>query len=521
MIHRLQAVFSRLVGNRKSITRQTSLLFALISFLVLAAIGFSIDRMLASELLQANDMLLIGNMALIRNKLVRMDPPEAILTSRQFVEETGMGYRRLSLAILDEQRRILQSSDEFNIPVAALPAEALPMEALPARVDGASERDLLQRFGRLSREWTAPDGRWYQVLLGRLTFNDSSPAADGKPRSVLIALSYDRSLPRELLGRYRKGLLETLIASVFIAAALGVWATRLVLKRTKRIAAAAARISAHAPNERLPLEDTPEELRDSAIAFNKMLDSLEDSFKRLSEFSSDLAHDLRTPINNLLGEAQVALSRPRGAAEYRAVLESAVEEYERLSRMIENMLFLARADNAQARIVPQSVDLRRALENVLSYYNLLADERAIRIALEVRSERGGVPRAWADELLLNRAVGNLLSNALRHGPGDCTVTVRAVARGDGSAEISVANPGDGIGAEHLSRVFDRFYRPCSAREDSASGSGLGLAIVKSIVELHGGSVAVHSEPGAQTIFTLSLPASGQQAASANTARAAA
>src|SRR5439155_793168 len=180
-------------------------------------------------------------------------------------------------------------------------------------------------------------------------------------------------------------------------------------------AATAGRISAHALNERLSLDDTPEEFLESTLAFNHMLDRLQDSFKRLSEFSSDLAHDLRTPINNLLGEAQVALSRPREAAEYRAVLESAVEEYERLSRMIENMLFLARADNAQARAAPQWIDLREALGKILSYYELLAEERNIRLALEVRAQKGGKPRAWADELMLNRAVGNLLSNALRHG----------------------------------------------------------------------------------------------------------
>jgi two-component system heavy metal sensor histidine kinase CusS len=313
------------------------------------------------------------------------------------------------------------------------------------------------------------------VLLARLPL---ASAANGEPPSVLIALSYDRSLPRELLARYRTGLIETLVASVLVAAALGVWAARLVLKRVRRIAATAGRISARALNERLSLDDTPEEFLESTLAFNHMLDRLEDSFRRLSEFSSDLAHDLRTPINNLLGEAQVALSRPREAAEYRAVLESAVEEYERLSRMIENMLFLARADK----------------------------ERNVRLALEVRSEKGGKPRAWADELMLNRAVGNLVSNALRHGRQDCTVTVRAVVRGDGSAEIEVANPGSGIAAEHLPRIFDRFYRPCSAREESSAGSGLGLAIVKSIAELHGGGVGVKSEPGLLTTFTLSFPA---------------
>ena len=493
-------------GRRKSLTWQISLLFALISFLVIAAMGFSIDRMLASELLEANDVLLLGNMTLIRSKLARLGASEAILSSPRFVEETAMGYRKLALAVLDEDRRVLAASEGFNIPVPALPQAAIPIEAIPDRVDNASERELRKSFGALSREWVAPDGRWYQVLLARVSLGEDVSA---QPKWAVIALSYERSLPRELLARYRKGLLETLIASVLAAAALGVWAARLVLKRARRIAATAGRISAHALNERLSLEDTPDEFLESTLAFNHMLDRLEDSFRRLSEFSSDLAHDLRTPINNLLGEAQVALSRPREAAEYRAVLESAVEEYERLSRMIENMLFLARADNAQARAAPQWVDLRDALGKILSYYELLAEERGIRLALEVRSERDGRPRAWADELMLNRAVGNLLSNALRHGPPDCTVAVRAVARGDGSAEIEVADPGSGIAAEHLPRIFDRFYRPCSAREDSSIGSGLGLAIVKSIAELHGGRVGVRSEPGLQTTFTLSFPAASR------------
>ncbi len=492
--------------RHKSLTWQISLLFALISFLVIAAMGFSIDRMLANELLEANDVLLLGNMSLLRNRLARMGSMESILASPRFVEETAMGYRKLGLAVLDEDRRILAASEGFSIPVEGLPERAIPMEALPDRVDNAAERELHGRFGGLSRQWTAPDGRWYQVLLARISL---SAAENGTPRTALVALSYDRSLPRELLARYRKGLIETLVVSVLAAAALGVWAARLVLKRVRRIAATAGRISARALNERLSLEDTPEEFLESTLAFNHMLDRLEDSFRRLSEFSSDLAHDLRTPINNLLGEAQVALSRPRDAAEYRTVLESAVEEYERLSRMIENMLFLARADNAQARVTPQWIDLREALGKILSYYELLAEERNIRLALEVRSEKGGKARAWADELMLNRALGNLLSNALRHGPRDCTVSVRALARADGSADIEVANPGAGIAREHLPRIFDRFYRPCSSREGSAAGSGLGLAIVKSIAELHGGKVGVKSEPGLETAFTLSLPAAAR------------
>jgi two-component system heavy metal sensor histidine kinase CusS len=489
--------------RRRSLTWQISLLFALISFLVIGAMGFVIDRMLASELLEANDVLLLGNMSLLRGRLARMGPSESILASPRFVEEMAMGYRKLGLAVLDDDRRILAASEGFSVPVEGLPERAIPIEALPDHVDNAVEKELRRRFGGLSREWTAPDGRWYQVLLAHV----SLPASGGgQPHAALIALSYDRSLPRELLARYRRGLIETLIVSVLAAAALGVWAARLVLTRARRIAATAGRISASALNERLSLEDTPEEFLESTLAFNHMLDRLEESFKRLSEFSSDLAHDLRTPINNLLGEAQVALSRPRDAAEYRSVLESAVEEYERLSRMIENMLFLARADNAQARVAPQWIDLRSALGKILSYYELLAEEHNIRLDLEVRAERGGRAQAWADELMLNRAVGNLLSNALRHGPRDCTVSVRALARADGSAEVEVANPGAGIAREHLPRIFDRFYRPSSSRVGSSAGSGLGLAIVKSIAELHGGRVGVRSGPGSETAFTLSFPA---------------
>ena len=513
MMRALDTLVLKLAGRRKSLTWQISLLFAAISFLVIAAMGLSIDRMLASELLEANDALLLGNMALVRNRLARLGLSEGILNSPQFGEELGMAYRKLDLAVLDENRSVLRASAGFNIPLSVLPQQAVPVEVLPDRVDDAKVQELRTRFGNTSRQWTAPDGRWYQVLLGRLSL--PATGAGAQAQTVLIALSYDRSLPKELLARYRKGLIETLVVSALAASALGIWSARLVLKRTRRMAATAGRISAHALNERLSLEDTPEEFLESTVAFNHMLDRLAESLRRLSEFSSDLAHDLRTPIHNLLGEAQVALSRPRTAAEYREVLESAVEEYERLSRMIENMLFLARADNAQARAAPQWIDVRDFLVNMLSYYGLLAEERNIRLALDVRAEERGAPlphaklRVWADELMLNRAVGNLVSNALRHGPPDCTVTVRAVVRADGSADIEVANPGPGIGAEYLPRIFDRFYRPCSAREGSSAGSGLGLAIVKSIAELHGGEVRVESEPGVPTKFTLSLPGTGR------------
>src|SRR6266699_1814453 len=226
---RSEGLVQRLGRRRKSLTWQISFLFALISFLVIGAMGFSIDRMLAGELLEANDVLLLGNMGLLRNRLARLGPSETVLTSPHFVGEAGLGYRKLAVAVLDEDRRILRASSEFNIPVSALPEKAIPVEALPERVDEALERELHTRFGGLSRQWTAPDGRWYQVLLARLPL---ASGANDQPSSVLLALSYDRSLPRELLARYRKGLLETLVAAIRRA--------RLSTMRTAQIPSAPA-----------------------------------------------------------------------------------------------------------------------------------------------------------------------------------------------------------------------------------------------------------------------------------------
>ena len=192
------------------------------------------------------------------------------------------------------------------------------------------------------------------------------------------------------------------------------WIARHIVVSARRLGAAASRIGAQALNERLPLDETPVELVESTLAFNRMLDRLQNAFERLSAFSSDLAHDLRTPVGNLLGEAQVALSRPRSADEYRAVLESAVEEYERLSRMIGNMLFLAHVDNDRAAMSIGWIDLDPALDRVIGYFELLAEERSVVLRKTLHAAPGVERRVWADETMLIRALSNLVSNALRY-----------------------------------------------------------------------------------------------------------
>jgi two-component system heavy metal sensor histidine kinase CusS len=227
-----------------------------------------------------------------------------------------------------------------------------------------------------------------------------------------------------------------------------------------------------------------------------MLDRLEDSFTRLSQFSADLAHELRTPIGNMLGEAQVALTRQRSAEEYRSVIESTAAECERLSRIIDNLLFLARAESAEQQVERSSFDGRAALEKMASFYQTAAEDRHVNIACS------GEGQIFADPALFNRAVGNLIDNALRFTTDGGNIHILIGTRG-GRTEVSVRDTGSGIAPEHLPRVFDRFYRGDASR--SSAGTGLGLALVKSIVDLHGGSARIESELGRETTVTLTFP----------------
>jgi len=227
-----------------------------------------------------------------------------------------------------------------------------------------------------------------------------------------------------------------------------------------------------------------------------MLKRLDDSFTRLSQFSADLAHELRTPVANMMGEAQVALTRERTAAEYRETIESTIGECERLSRIVDNLLFVARVDAAREPIARKRFDARAAVEKIAAFYQTIAEDRHVTITCT------GEGQIYADPDLFERAVGNLLDNALRFAPDRGSIQV-AVSKHSNDFEVAISDNGCGIAAEHLPRVFDRFYRAESSR--TSDGAGLGLALVKSIVELHGGSAAIQSQVGQGTTVTLIFP----------------
>jgi two-component system, OmpR family, heavy metal sensor histidine kinase CusS len=248
---------------------------------------------------------------------------------------------------------------------------------------------------------------------------------------------------------------------------------------------------------RLPSNNVPRELVALIDALNSMLARLELGFQRLSQFTADLAHDLRTPLGNMRGASEVALARPRPIDEYQALLVSNIEECERLSRMVESVLFLARADNPQYMTTAVDFPVRDQLLRVADYFEGIADD--VGIAIQVTASG----QLHADIDLFRRAVSNLLANALRYTPRGDTVALTAHETSEGMI-VTVANPGTPIPPEHLGRLFDRFYRVDESRSDSSASTGLGLAIVRTIMELHGGNATVESDAAA-TQFHLHFP----------------
>jgi two-component system heavy metal sensor histidine kinase CusS len=315
-------------------------------------------------------------------------------------------------------------------------------------------------------------------------------------QNVIIQIAQDRSADARFRKQFRTLLALVLGVGVIASALIAVTVTRRGLRPLAQMRRALERVRPPHLNERIDPARWPSELRPLAASFDDMLVRLEDSFTRLSQFSADLAHELRTPVGNMLGEAQVALTRERSPKEYRTVIESAAAECERLSGIIDNLLFLARAESAEQQATRSGFDGRGAIEKIASFYQVPAEDRHITISCDGNAE------FFADPLLFNRAVGNLVDNALRFTPdrGEIRITVRSLENG---SEISIRDSGSGIAPEHLPRVFDRFYRGDASR--SSAGTGLGLALVKSIADLHGGTAKIDSAIGRGTTVTLAFP----------------
>jgi two-component system heavy metal sensor histidine kinase CusS len=316
----------------------------------------------------------------------------------------------------------------------------------------------------------------------------------------LIQGALDVTEDSRMIRSYRQNLLATFLLVTAGCSLLGAWVSHLGLRPLRSITQSAQGVTAQGLRQSLDPGQVPKEMGDMVEALNAMLDRLDHAFERLSRFSGDLAHEFRTPINNLMGEAEVILSRERSAEEYRQVIESSMEEFQRLSRLISRMLFLARAEAPATLIKPVPISVGLLLEKIMAFFEAVAEEKGVCL----RSEGSGT--LWGDPEMLQQALANLVANALEATPKGGEVLVRAGIRDENRACLEVIDNGRGIPPDDLPALFDRFFRTSQALTLKSPGTGLGLAIVQSIARLHGGDVQAHSQLGAGTTVCLHFPA---------------
>ena len=317
---------------------------------------------------------------------------------------------------------------------------------------------------------------------------------------VIVGVATEISHHQHFMSKFRTTLWLFVVVASALTGLFGWGATRRALAPLRSLKQGAANITASNLHNRLSLEEVPVELAELAETLNDMLARLEESFRRLSDFSSDLAHELRTPISNLMTQTQVSLSRARSVGEYQDILSSNAEELDRMSRMVSDMLLLAKADNGLIVTSPETVVLADEVASLFDFYEALAEASSLSLVAQ------GNATVTADRLMLRRALSNLLSNALRHADAGSAVRVTITPR-DGSVSLILENKGPSIAAEHIPRLFDRFYRVDPSRQRSSDGAGLGLAITQSIIAAHDGSISVSSEAGS-TRFEILLPVQG-------------
>ena len=456
------------MNKPRSIAFQLILLFTLAAAFLLAC-GLGIFYSIVVRHAFAEDNAVLADKMFALSADLRENGPEIFaeeVTARRAGQHTPYWIR-----ILDSQGRAIAETPQMDrlIPTQIFPVGRESTEALRIRKDYRSA------------------GKLFSLV----SFNEHPG-----DQTYTLQLAQDRSSDKQVERNFALLFIAVLFGGVVASALIAIIVTRRGLRPLREMTESLSRIGPDQLKERMGSTGWPRELQPLAIAFDQMLTRLDDSFTRLSQFSADLAHELRTPIANMMGEAQVALTRDRTAADYRETIESTVAECERLSRIVDNLLFVARVDAAREPIARKWFDARAAVEKIAAFYQMVADDHSVTINCS------GDGQIYADPDLFERAVGNLLDNALRFTPEHGSIHI-GLSKPKADFEVAVSDSGCGIAAEHLPRVFDRFYRTESSR--GSDGAGLGLALVKSIVDLHGGSAKIDSEVGRGTTVKLTFP----------------
>ncbi len=342
------------------------------------------------------------------------------------------------------------------------------------------------------RSWTAPTGEPFVVRA--LTLNETSMA-------VQLATAVSDRLPQQSLKTLAVTMSIGIPISILIAAAGGYWLAGRALAPVNALATKAREITAERLGERLPVANPGDEFGRLASVFNEVLARLQDSFARLKRFTSDASHELRTPLTAMRSVGEVALQDNRSAGDYRDVIGSMLEEAERLTRLLDSLLTLTRADNDLAAVRREPLDAAGMVREVGDLLHSLSEERGQSLMTDAQSPL----QVNADPHLLRNAIINLVDNAVKYTPTGGTIKISAKLSPSNDVIIEVSDTGPGIAVEHQAKVFERFYRVDKARSRETGGVGLGLALAKWAVEINGGHIELASEPGRGSTFRVVLP----------------
>jgi len=457
----------------RSLTWRLTLSFSLLAACVFAGFGWVIEQSIEHHF-RVEDNAELAIIADTANRVLAKDQPA---TLAQRLNDILVGHHAAILRITDADGQSVFSSPDA--PILA-----------------SDNQQSVEDTGLESYLWQDSEHH-YRVMARRFD-------ADGERQgfTLRVAVAIDHHL--RFLDNFRQTLWLMIVTAIAITGLMAWFAVYQGHKPLRSIVARLKHLSASHLNTRLPPESVPSELADLVLAFNDMLERMEHAFQRLTNFSADIAHELRTPITNLMTQTQVALTRSRTMEEYREILYSNIEEYERIAQMVNDMLFLAQTDEQQIQLHMRTIDLDQELRDLYEYFDAWVEERNVRLALHGQATVSG------DRAILRRAISNVLANAIRYTPAEGTVTTTIAARDDGWVTIRIENPGPIVAAEHLPRLFDRFYRVDSARQRNGQGTGLGLAIVKSIITMHGGRISASATDDGMC-FLIELPTyPGQQ-----------
>ena len=431
-----------------------------------------------------------------------------VLIGGALYQQVDKGISLLPEAELDARYSVLESSiNRYGTPEH--------WAKISTKLKLLSEEDKRIRFWAISGdpdyEYGNPDAQIREFAQGPTGVRDVQLPGQAYPLKVLIRqfpakeqrpalrflIAIDTQTFRQTQHHLLVALISLAILGVLLASALGYWVAKIGLRPLITLSEEAQKLTPPRLSGRLSLSALPPELEQLVCAFNSTLDRVEQAYTRLESFNADVAHELRSPLTNLIGQTQVALTRGRSAEHYFEVLQSNLEELERLRSIINDMLFLASADQGSKASKLTRASLADEVATTLDYLEFILEDPQVVVQVS------GDAQVNIETAHLRRALINLLNNAVQHTQAGQRIDV-LIERTPERATISISNPGQPIADEHLPRLFERFYRVDASRHNSGANHGLGLAIVKAIAQMHGGEVFVRSREGHNT-FGLYLP----------------